>query len=67
MREILGEDCAYDPLIDVVKAALREATAQCACRQKTPKRKIERVLSDADRLAGSLESDEEKAAQKETS
>ena len=37
--EILGEDCAYDPLIDVVKAALSEATAAVRMQAEDTRKK----------------------------
>jgi hypothetical protein len=62
VREILGDDHAYDQLLDKMKLAVRDATAAVRSHAQDVRTKIEQVLTDADRLVGTLESDEEKAA-----
>ena len=60
-REVLGNDHAYEHLIETMKAALRDATSAVRAQAQNVQQQIERVLTDADRLVGSLESDEEQA------
>ncbi len=61
-RETLGDDHAYDQLLDAVKLALREATTAVRAQAEDVRKKIEQVLADTDRLVSTLESDEAKAA-----
>ena len=61
-RKTLGDDLAYNELIFQIKWELRDATAAVRSQAENIRQKIERVLSDADRLVGSLESDEREAA-----
>jgi len=61
-RATLADDHAYDELFDNVKGALRDATMAVRTRAEDIRRKIEQVLSATDHLVGSLESDEQKAA-----
>jgi len=60
-RETLGEDHAYDQLLDAMKLALREATSTVRKQAEDVRQKIEQVLADTDRLVSRLESDEDKA------
>ena len=62
VREILGDDHAYDHLLDKMKLALRDATTAVRAKAEDVRQRIERVLTDAERLVSSLESDEAKAA-----
>ena len=61
-RETLGDDHAYDQLLDAVKLALREATTAVRTQAEDVRKKIEQVLADTDRLVSTLEADEAKSA-----
>jgi ElaB/YqjD/DUF883 family membrane-anchored ribosome-binding protein len=61
-RDTLGDDHAYDALMEKMKADLRDATAAVRSHAENIRQKIEEALSDADRLVSALESDEAKAA-----
>ncbi len=61
-RETLGDDHAYDQLLDAMKLALREATTAVRAHAEDVRQKIEQVLTDTDRIVSSLESDEDQAA-----
>jgi uncharacterized phage infection (PIP) family protein YhgE len=61
-RAILADDHAYDELLDKMKASLRDATAAVKAKAEDVRKKLDQVLTDTDRLVGSLESDEAKAA-----
>lgn len=58
-RQVLGDDHAYDQLLDAVRDALREATVAVRSRAEILRGKLESVLSQTDRLVQRLESDEE--------
>ena len=60
--ETLGDDHAYDQLLDAMKLALREATTAVRAHAEDVRQKIEQVLTDTDRIVSSLESDEDQAA-----
>jgi hypothetical protein len=61
-RVTLGDDHAYDPLLDKMKLALRDATIAVRAHAEDVRQKIEQVLTETDRIVTSLESFEEKAA-----
>jgi hypothetical protein len=65
-RDVLGDDHAYEELIDILKTQLREAISSTRVQAQTVQAQIERVLSDADRLIETLEIDET-AAEKQAS
>jgi flagellin-specific chaperone FliS len=62
VRETLGDDRTYDPQLDALKRALRDATAAVRARAQDSRSRIDRVLADTDRIVGALESDEARAA-----
>jgi hypothetical protein len=64
-RTALGEDHAYDQLLDSAKLGLSEATDAVRTHAEDLRKKLERVLSDAEWLVESLASDEKNAIAKE--
>ena len=60
-RETLRADHAYDEQLEVVKHSLAEATTAAREKSKDVRQRIEHVLAEADKLLGSLESDETQA------
>jgi hypothetical protein len=64
-REILGEDHAYDQLLDRMRASLRDATAAVRSHAANVQQKVAQVLTDADRIVSTLEGDETRSAQLE--
>ncbi|MEW6470993.1 MAG: hypothetical protein AB1679_01865 [Actinomycetota bacterium] len=63
VRTVLRDDDAYDPQLDSLKAALREAVRAVRTRAEDTRRRIEHVLTDADEVIARLESDELGAAE----
>lgn len=61
-RQMLGDDRAYDHLLDNMKLALRNATTAVRVRAEDVRKKIDQALADSDRLVGQLESDETTSA-----
>ena len=61
-RESLGRDHSYDLQLEVMKQALRSATTAVRARAEDTRSRIDRLISDTDRIVGALESDEARAA-----
>jgi len=62
VRDALGVDHAYDEGLDDVKRALAEATDAVRARAEVTRKRIEHVLTEADKMLDRLESDEQLAA-----
>ena len=62
VRAILRDDHAYDPQLDSLKSALREAVTAVRTQAEDTKRRIDHVLADADTVIARLESDEASSA-----
>lgn len=62
-RETLRADHAYDEQLEVVKRSLAEATSAVRAKAEDVRQRIDQVLADADRIVGSLEADETRAAE----
>lgn len=63
-RENLSDDHDYNKLLETMKITLREARLAVRSHAENVQQTIERALTDADRLVGNLESDENDAARK---
>ena len=62
-RETLGDDHVYDTQLDAIKVSLRKATEAVRTQAEDTRMRIEQVLADTDKIVGTLESDETKAAE----
>ena len=60
-RAALVDDHAYDDDLDDMEAALHEASAAVKAQAQDTRKKIEQVLTDTDRIVGSLEVREDNA------
>jgi hypothetical protein len=61
-RQTLGDDHAYDALLDTMRGALRDATTAVRAKAENIRQKLDQVLADTDKLVSQLESDETESA-----
>jgi hypothetical protein len=58
-RDILGEDRVYDAQLRIVAQSLREAVTAVRAKADDVRKRIEQVMSEADTLVSSFESDDQ--------
>jgi len=61
-RETLAEDSAYDQSFEEIRNTMRDAIATVKMRALDVRRRMEQVLTEADQIVNTLESDEQMAS-----